>query len=128
MKQIKLLGIWMDHSIAHLTEFTNDKILTSTIESPFKPEDKLQNLKNETLMQNKEQNHLSDFFKRLSDVIEDYNEVLLFGPTDAKTELFNLLKGNRHFEKIKIGVKAADKMTENQQLAFIKDYFNIPSD
>jgi len=124
----KQLGIWMDHSIAHLTEFTNDRILTSTIESPYKLEDKLQNLKNETLMQNKEQNQLSDYFKKLSDVIEDYNEVLLFGPTDAKTELFNLLIGNRHFDKIKIGVKSADKMTENQQLAFIKDYFNTPAD
>ncbi len=57
-------------------------------------------------------------------MIKDYDEVLLFGPTDAKTELFNILKENRQFEKIKIEVKPADNMTENQEEAFVKEYFN----
>jgi len=44
--------------------------------------------------------------------LKDYEEVLLFGPTNAKNELFNLLKDDRHFEKIKIEVKSGDKMTD----------------
>ena len=32
-------------------------------------------------------------------------------------------KDNHHFDKIKIGVKPADKMTENQQHAFVREYF-----
>ena len=64
----------------------------------------------------------------MSYVINDYNEVLLFGPTDAKTELFNVLKNNRQFEKIKISVQAADNMTDNQQKAFVKDFFNAHSE
>jgi hypothetical protein len=50
--------------------------------------------------------------------------VILFGPTDAKIELFNLIKNNRQFEHIKIATLPADKMTENQQHAFVKDYFH----
>ena len=48
---------------------------------------------------------------------------MLFGPTDAKTELFNLLKADHHFDKINIETKHADKMTENQQHAFVREYF-----
>lgn len=125
MKSVKKIGIWMDHSIAHLLELSNNKLITNTLEStPAFPE-QIQNLRmDESLMQNKEQNQLKDFFKNLCDVIIDYDEVLLFGPTDAKTELFNMLKENRQFEKIKIEVKPADKMSENQEEAFVKEYFN----
>jgi hypothetical protein len=57
--------------------------------------------------------------------MKDYDEVILFGPTDAKSELYNLLKNDHHFDKIRIEVKPADKMTENQQQAFVKKYFSI---
>lgn len=53
-----------------------------------------------------------------------HQEVLLFGPTDAKTELFNMLKTDRHFEKVKVETKDADKMTQNEQHAFVRDHFS----
>ncbi len=124
MKSTKHLGIWMDHSIAHLMELTNDNIVSSTIESQPVIQGKEQNLKrDESLLHNKEQNHLSDYFKKLSKVILEYDEVLLFGSTDAKNELLNLLKADHLFSKIKFEVKLTDKMTENQKHAFVKDYF-----
>jgi hypothetical protein len=125
MESIKQLGIWMDHSTANLVDLSNDTVETITLEStPAFPE-QVQNLRmDESLMQNKEQNQQSDFFKKLSLIINDYNEVLLFGPTNAKTELFNLLKENRQFGKIKIFVQSTDKMTDNQQKAFVKEFFN----
>jgi hypothetical protein len=91
MKSAKKLGIWMDHSTAHLMELSNDAVVTNTVESsPAFPE-QIENLRmDESLMHNKEQNQDKDFFKNLCDVIADYDEVLLFGPTDAKLKL-NLL-------------------------------------
>ncbi|GET34513.1 hypothetical protein PbJCM13498_33760 [Prolixibacter bellariivorans] len=125
MKSAKHLGIWMDHSTANIMEFSNDKVVTISLElTPAFPE-QVQNLRmDESLMNNKEQNQQADFYKKLSSIIIDYNEVLLFGPTDAKTELFNLLKDDRQFEKIKIDVMSADKLTENQQQAFVKNFFS----
>lgn len=125
MKSKKLLGIWMDHSIANLLELTNDKIETKTIESKPKLQVKEEDLyfKDESHMLNKEQGQLSAYYKKISDAILDYEEVIVFGPTDAKNELLNLLKDNHLFEKIKVEVKSADKMTENQQQAFVKKYF-----
>lgn len=125
MKSKKQLGIWMDHSVAYLLELANGKITTKTLEStPAFPEQVPDLRLNESLMNNKEQNEVSGLFKKISAVIKNYDEVLLFGPTNAKTELFNILKENRHYEKIKIVVKPADKMTDNQQQDFIKEFFN----
>jgi hypothetical protein len=56
-------------------------------------------------------------------VIKDYDEVILFGPTDAKNELLNLLKNDHHFEKIRFTVKTSDNMTENQRHAYVIEYF-----
>ncbi len=129
MNSSKQLGIWLDHSIANLIELSNDKMVKKTLKISPAFLGPLENLRlNESLMHNKEQNQQSEFYRKLSYVINDYNEVLLFGPTDAKTELFNLLRNNRQFEKIKITVQAADNMTDNQQDAYVKDFFNAHSE
>ena len=125
MKTEKNIGIWMDHSSAHLMEFTADPITTTTIESDFTHHVKEESLsKSENLMHNKEQHQQSDYYKKIGEVIKNYKEVILFGPTNAKAELFNILKADHHFENIKIEVKQADKMTENQEHAFVREYFS----
>jgi hypothetical protein len=123
MKTKTQLGIWMDHSVAYFMESDNEPMSSATLEAQDGEQDEPLNSLDESMIQNKEQNQLSSFFKKISEVILGYDEVLLFGPTDAKTELFNDLKDDRHFENIKIEVKTADKMTENQMHAFVKEYF-----
>jgi len=124
MKTKKRLGIWMDHSIAHLIEFKDDQMAADTIIAKVGEQDEPLDKRDETLIQNKEQNELADFFSRISDVIINYDEVLLFGPTNAKTELINKLKEDHHFDNIKIEVKAADKMTKNQLQSFVDEHFS----
>jgi nitrogenase subunit NifH len=125
IKAPKSLGIWMDHSNANLMEFTAEPIETKIIESKFTHEEKEQSLgKSEHIMHNKEQHQQSDYYKKLGDAIRNYDEVILFGPTNAKTELLNVLRADHRFEKIKIETKQADKMTENQQHAFVREYFS----
>jgi hypothetical protein len=124
METKRKLGIWMDHSSAHFIDSTFESMSSATLEAQIGEQDEPLNTLDESMIQNKEQNQLSVFFKKISEVITDYDEVLLFGPTDAKTELLNVLKNDRHFEKIKIEAKTADKMTENQMHSFVNDYFN----
>ncbi len=124
MTTAKNLGIWMDHSSAHLMEFT-DTIETKTIDSKFTHEAKEQSLdKSENLMHNKEQHQQSEYYKKLGEIIKNYEDVILFGPTDAKVELFNILRADHLFAKIKIEIKQTDKMTEHQQHAFVRDHFS----
>jgi len=124
MKKIKQLGIWMDHSNAFLMELINDTILENSIVSEFTHQEKEDSsIRNEKLMHTKEQHQQSSYYKKLRDAIKNYQEVVLFGPTDAKNELLNLLKTDHLFENIKIEVKNSDKMTENQMHAFVREYF-----
>lgn len=127
MKTQKRLGIWMDHSVAHILKLVNNSIESSTIESTPKTQVNEEDLyyKDESHMLNKEQNKLSAYYKKLSDIILNYDNVILFGPTDAKNELLNLLNSNHLFDKIKIEAKSADKMTEIHQEIFVNEYFNI---
>lgn len=124
MKTTKQLGIWMDHSIAHIMEFQNGSMTTQSIQSLSKLAREPQSYKDEKFMLNREKNQLSIFFQKLSDVIINYDEVVLFGPTRAKNELINTLKENHLFEKIKIENRPADKMTESQRVDFVRDHFN----
>ena len=125
MKKENCIGIWMDHSTANLMEFTIDPIETKTIVSPFSHQAREDGLvKSESLMHNKEQHGQKEFYNHLEEIIRDYTNVLLFGPTDAKTELFNIIRADHRFADIKIDVLNADKMTENQQHAFVKKHFS----
>jgi stalled ribosome rescue protein Dom34 len=124
---IKNLGIWMDHGSAHLMEFTSDPIETKVIASKFTHQEKEHSLgKSEQLMHNKEQHQQAEYYKILGEEIKKYDEVILFGPTNAKSELLNILRADHHFEKIKIWTRQTDKMTENQQHAFVREYFSKP--
>ena len=124
MKTQKDLGIWMDHSMACLLDAKSDPMTTKTISSSFTHHEKhrIAN-KGEGHMHNDEQQKQHAYYKEIGEAIRNYDRVVLFGPTKAKEELFNLLKKDHSFEKIKIEVKHSDKMTENQQHAFVKQYF-----
>jgi len=124
MKKTKQLGIWMDHSFAFLLELTNDTIVEKRVALGIVlPEKEYDLNKNETLIHNKEQQQQSLYYKKLSDVIRNYQDVVLFGPTDAKNELLNLLKVDHLFENIKIEARHSDKMTVLQMHNFVREYF-----
>jgi hypothetical protein len=124
MTAAKKIGIWMDHSSAHLMEFTTESIHKTTIESKFTHQERVHSYsRNENMMHNKEQHLQAEYYKHIGNVIRGYDEVLLFGPTDAKLELLNLLRADHRFEKIKLEAKDAGKMTGNQQNAFVNDHF-----
>ena len=120
----KRLGIWMDHSNAHLIEFSDQVKKTEIISSNFTYEDKVETLKrSESEMHHKENQKLTTYYKNLAEVIDTFDEVLLFGPTDAKVELFNFLKENYKYDNIEIVIKNSDKMSDVEQHHFVRDYF-----
>lgn len=126
MKVTKDLGIWMDHANAFLTEFTAEPMQTINIESTFTHDNKIASrTKSEFLSHNKEQHETSTYYKKIAEVIAKYDCVVLFGPTDAKMELHNILKANHHLDQIKITVQNTDKMTEHEQQLFVRNYFTL---
>lgn len=125
MSTTKNLGIWMDHSDAHLISFNGEVSEITTISNPFNHDEKEEALsRSENLMHNKNQQHLNAFYQNLSSEIISCNNVLLFGPTDAKTELFNMLRQDLRYKDITVAVKQTDKMTDNQKKQVVRDYFS----
>jgi hypothetical protein len=120
----KRIGVYLDHANARLINFENGKWITKIIESTFTHDIKEETLpEGEKRMHNKEQHRELAYYKDIASAIAAYQEVLLFGPTGAKVELFNYLKTDRHFDKTDIETRQTDRLTENQEHAFIKDYF-----
>ena len=120
----KRLGIYMDHAQADLVEYINSTNESKLIESKFTNEQKEHELgKSEKLMHNKEDHEQSEYYKAIADAVRNYDEVLIFGPTEAKAELHNKLKADHLFSKIKITVKPSDKLNENEIHTFVREYF-----
>jgi hypothetical protein len=95
MKTQKNLGIWMDHSTANVIDI-NSKKHSHEITSKFTFDTKEEALnRSEKLMHNKRQQMHEAYY----------------------------LNSDSHFKDIKIELASADKMTENQQDAFVKNYF-----
>ncbi len=124
MKTVKKLGIWMDHSIAYLMEFTNNPFEIKTIESKFPiAEKELRTSKISAQLINKEKRVLYDYYNKIGEAIKNYKQIVLFGPADAKMEFFDVLSEDERFLKIKFEIRETDKMSIGQQHEFILEYF-----
>nr|MBC7612865.1 hypothetical protein [Pseudopedobacter sp.] len=123
MKIQKNISIWMDHENAQFIDL-NAKDKSHFITSKFTSETKEEALnRSESIMYNKRQQMQEAYYKEIANEILKYDHVLLFGPTNAKTELHNYMSKDLHFKDIKIDVETADKMTDNEKDAFVRDHF-----
>jgi hypothetical protein len=122
MDQKRRLGVWVDYSDAHLMEFKTNVIELNTIESTFTHQEKTEE-EDERKRLSKEKKKHNKFYKDLSETIKYYDEVVIFGPSDSKKELANILASDDKFFNIKIEVKETDNLTENQQHNFVKEHF-----
>ena len=114
----------MDHLNARLMDWTTGTMETSLIASKFNHEEKEGTLeKSESLMHNAEKHEEATYYKQIAEVIRNYSDILLFGQTQAKNELYNILRADHRFEKIRIEVKPTDRLTENQQDALVREHF-----
>jgi stalled ribosome rescue protein Dom34 len=123
METKKSLGIWMDHATANLIDLnSNNKSHDILSKFTYEVQDEAIR-KSERGMHNKRQQLQEAYYKEIADSILNYNHVLLFGPTNAKTELHNYLNEDMHFKNIQIDIESADKMTDNEKDAFVKKHF-----
>ena len=122
----KNIGIWMNHSIAYIMEFTAGLITTITVESnpDYKLDDKLCFADNNSLSLYKEHYIQTAYYKKLEESISDCSEVILFGPTNAKVKLYNLLRIDKRFAKTNIEVTQAQEMNQSEQLDFVTKHFS----
>jgi Lhr-like helicase len=126
MEKIKQLGIWMDHSNALLMEHYNHLIVSKQVILKPVEKEKEDNVDTHEVQMHsvEDQQHQTAYYNEIREIIKNYKDVLLFGPTDAKEELYNLLKADHHFENTNIELRNTDKMPENKIHEFVIDHFN----
>ncbi|MDI1318428.1 hypothetical protein [Flavobacterium sp.] len=125
MKATKRIGVWMDHSAARLMEYTTEDYKVVIVESDMDDLDNQEGLQHsENVFHNKENQSITAYYKSLIEKIKDYDEIVLFGPTTAKTELYNLIREQHKYDHLKIETKSAEKMSYDEQHVFIQEYFS----
>jgi stalled ribosome rescue protein Dom34 len=124
MEITKKGAVYMDHFTANIIEYYDTATALKTIELEFSHAEKEHVLqKGEIHLHNKEQGKQIAFYKKLQHELLNYDEIVLFGPTTAKTELYNIISADADFNEAKITLKNTDKLTKNQQIEFINDCF-----
>jgi len=131
----KQIGLWIDHEKAWIVTISDSKEDITKIESgverkvrmsggsrsatPYGPKE----IASERKREDKYKRHLSHYYQKLVTMIQDADEILIFGPGEAKVE-FNkeIAKSKGLAEKVK-GIEPADKMTENQIKAKVKEFY-----
>lgn len=133
---MKQTGIWIDKEKAHVVHLTNNGHTLETINSDVEffnpsggsrtrsakwgPQDVVQDSK----YLEREKHQLKVYFKKLVDVIDNSDEIAIFGPAETKDKFEAELKENYHMLSGKIiSTVKADSMTENQTIALVKKYF-----
>jgi hypothetical protein len=134
----KVVGVWLDHSKAHFITFNGAEASINTVESGYKRlnredgkgstdtrfrADAFSN--NEDNKQNKKLVEKNKYFKDIEKAMKGFDEVFMFGPTNAKVELLNLLQENKSFKGKISKVENADKLTQNQMIARVREFFKI---
>ena len=129
----KNIGVWLDKEKAYVISVNggNHKVekIESNVESRVRYEGETKSYSkrggaffNPSKKRTKRQKHqLNQYLTDVTVRLSDAENVLIFGPADAKNELKKVLIHRK--DKPAIHLESADKMTENQMVAWVKDHF-----
>jgi stalled ribosome rescue protein Dom34 len=118
------VGLWIDHRKAVIVFVEGKeeeiKLISSQEENHHghsgvsKPADDIR--------QRELTGHLYSYYDEVISCVRDAESILIFGPGEAKGELKKRLEKENLGDHI-VGVEAADKMTDPQIVAKVKEYF-----
>lgn len=114
-------GVWMDNNKASVItrdSAANDFAILQTIKS-----DDNRGGGSEHSMNNAKQGNNTKFFKSISALLHEYDNLLIFGPGKAQEQFKNHLETDAQFSKKKISIDSADQLTEPQMVAQVRNFF-----
>lgn len=126
--------IWMDNRVAEIFHLEGEKIVEQIINSeveeynvtggarskaPWGPMDVV----SESKMKERKRQQFSQYYKSISEVVADSDEVVIIGPAEAKIGLKKFMEADTNLQhKIK-EVVSKDSMTTNQKRAMLGEFF-----
>lgn len=82
-----------------------------------------QGAKSDDKILNRRKKQFKDFFDKIITRVKDSESILIEGPAEAKLGLFRKIKEDRSMSKVLLQLRDADKMTDNQFKAEVRQYF-----
>ena len=125
----KQAGLWIDHRKAVIVVLSGDDEEVKTIVSGmekhvrFTGGDGSEEGSSEDVHDRQFGNHLNSYYDQVIAVVRNAESVLIFCPGEAKGELEKRLK-NEGMKDHAVSVEAADKMTDRQIMAKVRENFS----
>lgn len=131
---MKNVGIWLDHKQAYIHYLKNDgierEILASELEDyhvwggsrskvPYGPRQEV----SEQKYLERRKHQLKNYYDSIITKIKDADNIYIFGPAEAKSELEKAIRSIKHFHGKILAVETADSITDNQKSAKVRDFF-----
>ena len=126
------VGLWIDHKQAYAIWFEEGRVevIPSHLDPPahYSGGTQLggkQNQKGDAeLHQNaRTRLQLHKYYQQVGTALKDTDSILIMGPGTAKIEFEKVIKKDKTMRKRICRVEAADKMTKNQMIAYVRKFF-----
>jgi len=134
--QKNYVGLWLDHRQAVMVSITDDAETIERIDSDIERKVRLsggsrtaktpygpQQVSVDGKQEERIKRQLRQYYRVILRRTQDANKILIFGPGEAKTELKKEMEKSRELAAKKITLEAADKMTERQIAARVRQFF-----
>jgi len=130
---MKKTGIWIDKEKANIVTLKDESEQFSTINSDIKYYNVKANktiggakevVKDRKYLE-REKHQIKSYFKEIASKIKDANAIVIFGPAQLRVKFKKEL--DKNYKQISAKVKSvikANKMTDNQVKALVRDYFS----
>jgi len=131
----KNIGIWIDTKQAVIIKLSNDNHSVKTIESNIETRERTpgeskkygrfggQYMTFEKNKLNRKIEQTNQFIKNLLKEVQNCDSIVLFGPSKMKNIFEKELKNNMQLANKLIGVSNSKLLTENQMVAWVKDFY-----
>ena len=132
---MKYAGVWIDQKEANIIILEDKHMVNKTILSNIETRERFegesksfgrfgeQYLNNEKGKKNKIDELTKTYLKNVIDVIKKMDEILIFGPAQTKIKLGNSIQNDPILSVKLTEIQNAEQMTDNQKVAFVKNYF-----
>jgi hypothetical protein len=121
-------GIWIDHKKAVIVNISGDRVSTTTLSSGVAPHPRWVGSQEGSGEKKYEERHQHDLDRYYDEVISQVGEpdaLLLIGPGEAKLELKDRLGRSTVLSEKIVAVESADKLTDPQIVARVKEHYGI---
>lgn len=132
---MKKAGIWLDQKEAKVITLADDSEEIKTIYSQIETRERIpgesktygrfgkQYLSDEKTREIKIDAQLKRYLNEVIQTLEGKDELMIFGPGKTKKELEKLIRNHPGMYARLKEIRIAKQMTENQKVAYVKDFF-----